>query len=496
MKKIYFLLIAVFMMSLQLNAQSYCTDGGPDFETDSNVESVDLVGENQSISYTGCQNGGNGVAGVEDLTSSQVADLVAGNTYTIDVQFGTCGGNFSGAGEVWIDFNQDFTFDSSESIGTLTSGSPPFSLSSFTFTVPSGAVNGNTRLRVMQEEGGALPLNPCEDFQWGSVTDFGIDISGGTVVTCPKPLNLTATNAGDVSVDLSWDEEPNASNGYIYEIYNAGDVQGTDTPVVSGTVAFGTNSVTAMGLTADTSYEAYVISDCGAQDGLSDANGPVPFTTNTCPAADQCGYVFELTDTFGDGWNGGTMDVLQNGNVIATLGSNFTNGNSTTETIQICTNSNIELFWDQAGTFPTEIGVIITDPFGEVVYTLSPGNDQSGTTLTTFTSDCTPPSCLKPENLSVSNIMASEATFSWDEEPNASNGYIWELFDAGADPENDAPVQNGTVAFGTNTVTVTGLTQNSDYDFYLQSDCGTQDGVSDPTDALTFSTPCTIFTAP
>lgn len=167
-------LILVFSLLLtcgQFYAQDYCVDGGPTSTFDSNVESVDLVGETVSVTYLGCQNSGNGVTGVEDQTNVQVADLVAGSTYTLDIQFGTCGGNFQGAGEAWIDFNQDFIFQPGESVGTLTAGTPPFALSSFSVAVPGDAINGQSRLRVMQWEGGSLPLDPCASFTWGSVVD-------------------------------------------------------------------------------------------------------------------------------------------------------------------------------------------------------------------------------------------------------------------------------------------------------------------------------------
>ena len=151
----------------------YCTQVGPTATIDSNVESVDITGESSSITYTGCP----GVLGLQDLTS-QIVYLNAGGNYQLDVQFGTCGGNYAGAGQVWIDFDQSGNFDANESVGTW-SGLPPVSLSVFNFSVPSGAQNGLTRMRVMQREQGTLPLDPCGTFSWGSVTDFGVFIQNG-----------------------------------------------------------------------------------------------------------------------------------------------------------------------------------------------------------------------------------------------------------------------------------------------------------------------------
>ena len=155
------------------SASQYCTQVGPTATIDSNVESVDITGESSSITYTGCP----GVLGLQDLTS-QIVYLNAGGNYQLDVQFGTCGGNYAGAGQVWIDFDQSGNFDANESVGTW-SGLPPVSLSVFNFSVPSSAQNGLTRMRVMQREQGTLPLDPCGTFSWGSVTDFGIFIQNG-----------------------------------------------------------------------------------------------------------------------------------------------------------------------------------------------------------------------------------------------------------------------------------------------------------------------------
>ena len=154
------------------NAQ-YCVSGGPTSNADSNIESVSLTGVSGSINYTGCP----GAIGVVQYTA-ETASLGKGNNYVLDVQFGTCGGNYSGAGEVWIDYNQNYIFEASELIGTW-AGVPPSPASSFNFVVPQTAVLGATKMRIIQQEGGANPIDPCASFTWGSVTDFNIVIVEG-----------------------------------------------------------------------------------------------------------------------------------------------------------------------------------------------------------------------------------------------------------------------------------------------------------------------------
>ncbi len=169
-----------FDLTIEEWVPAYCISGvGPTSTYDSNVETVDITGDAASaIAYLGCTNptGGGGWLGVEDLTATMSVDVTIGLTYSIDVTFGTCGGSYSGAGEVWIDWMiPNYSFDPGESIGTW-SGSPP-SLQTFTFTVPAGATTGATRMRVMQHEGGSNPLDPCGGFTWGSVVDFTVNVN-------------------------------------------------------------------------------------------------------------------------------------------------------------------------------------------------------------------------------------------------------------------------------------------------------------------------------
>jgi hypothetical protein len=170
--KILLLGLLTFVFSQQSLGQ-YCMTGGPTSTIDSNLEGLTLIGEASSINYTGCP----GVIGIE-VYSQETVFLNAGSSYTANVQFGTCGGNFTGAGEAWIDFNNDNIFSPGESIGTWT-GLPPAAVSNFGFLVPSGATTGMTKMRVIQGEGMSIPINPCAGFTWGSATDFNVYIQNG-----------------------------------------------------------------------------------------------------------------------------------------------------------------------------------------------------------------------------------------------------------------------------------------------------------------------------
>ena len=175
MIKIYPVLLVFCLPAIVANAQ-YCTNVGPTSSADSDLQSFSLPGESATaISYTGvCP----GVIGFNDQAAFETVTLNAGGSYTATAGFGTCNGNYAGVGQGWIDYNQNYIFEASESIGTW-SGTPPVAPASWNFTVPAGAIAGVTRMRVVHYEGGFLPIDPCSQFTWGSTVDFTVQIGGG-----------------------------------------------------------------------------------------------------------------------------------------------------------------------------------------------------------------------------------------------------------------------------------------------------------------------------
>src|SRR5690606_13115167 len=98
---------------------------------------------------------------------------------------------------------------------------------------------------------------------------------------------------------------------------------GSGIPPGAGTTVTTNTNYPATGLTQATPYEYWVRADCG-NGTFSAWAGPYLFNTTICEAVDQCTYSLVLTDSFGDGWNGNTMTLSQNGITLATVGSTFT----------------------------------------------------------------------------------------------------------------------------------------------------------------------------
>ena len=550
MKKnlIYFLSFYLIMLSATTTSAQYCTTNvGPSSAGDSSVDSIGLTGDaGTTITYQKvCA-----ATRVEDLTATQSASVTAGSSYNLTVVFGTCGSTpYAGAGEVWIDWNQNDAFDPAESIGTWT-GSPT-DTSVFSFTVPNSAFNGTTRMRVMQQEGSSVtpPLNPCGSYLWGSVADFSIVISGGVTITCPVPSALTANNLTATSADLGWTENGTATNWQIS--YGApGTAAGAGVTMMTTT-----NPTNVTGLNPNSPYDFYVRSVCGAGDSslwvgpfnfvtpCAALTAPYsqPFATNALPAcwtqmgATNWEYGSNVTNPTGFADYGADNvpdhSLGGGGTFIGMDGSDNTNGEVSTlmsPMVDIAPLTNAQLsywvfsnnvtdaaqnkliveFYDGAnwtvvdsiqanlGTtwveFTTDLTTFTVTGNVQVRFTVTGDNSAGGFTyhndiLIDDVAFRNAPTCLIPASLTANNITATSADLGWTENGTATN---WQISYGAPGSGAGAGV---TMMTNTNPVNVTGLNSNSPYDFYVRSICGAGD-TSMWVGPFNFVTPCGVFT--
>jgi len=360
--------------------------------------------------------------------------------------------------------------------------------------------------------------------------------------TCLKPSNVQNTTVSDITADFSWDAEPNATVGYNWAVMADGDDPTVDTPITSGSVATGTTTAQATGLTADTDYDFYVQTDCGVTDGLSVWSSVVNFTTNctafsipfcenfdstptgttTNPSTPNCwnfvdsgsgyGYTRAFTPNSGPNsfyiYNGSdsTGDYI----LVSPPISNVSDGNNRVnfwvdgvsgQDLIVGTMSNPT----DASTFTAiQTVTLATSVYEEYTINIPVGTDnfiafkhgQTGTFDSYYLDDIcieAKPSCESPSNLLVTNLGDTTADFSWDAVANASSGYNWAVMADGDDPTVDTPVDSGSVAAGTTTAQATGLTSETDYDFYVQADCGTTDGLSVWEGPINITTLCAAY---
>lgn len=95
--------------------------------------------------------------------------------------------------------------------------------------------------------------------------------------------------------------------------------------------------------------------------------------------------------------------------------------------------------------------------------------------------------CVPPSDAGVTNITSGTADFFWLGSPDETDGYSWVVMNQGDDPLGAPSVDNGVVASGTTTATTSALVPETDYDFYVVTECG-QNGNSGYAESVSFTT--------
>ena len=366
-------------------------------------------------------------------------------------------------------------------------------------------------------------------------------------ISCPQPSDLTATDIIATEATLGWTENGSASLYYV-EVVAAGA-----TPTGTATDTGVANPFTkTSGLAADTNYEYYVQADCTGGD-LSAWVGPFAFRT-ACVAtntpysqnfdtftvatsaftAENCwtgtnigDYLWEVaatTDTSSSGTGPGSG--ISNGNYLFTESTPGSTGDiiklaSPLIDLSPLTAPSLSFDYHMFGTDMGTLRVIVseggthttvetitgqqqtaeTDPFETRVVNLSAYVNKTiqitfeGIRGADYTSDMAIdtiiidelPSCVNPSNLTATGITATQATLGWTEMGSASL-YNVEVVTAGATPSGTA-----TDAGVSNPFIKTGLTADTNYEYYVQADC-TGGDLSTWTGPFAFTTPCVNFT--
>ena len=195
----------------------------------------------------------------------------------------------------------------------------------------------------------------------------------------------------------------------------------------------------------------------------------------------QCNFTLNGFDSFGDGWNGGSLAITVDGTAVP--GSPFAvSGSSGTWTFPVTSGGTIALIWTGGG-FLGEVSFNLQDNVGTTLFNMPQGSAPPGTsTVYTATATCVFPCPTVVQNLSVGNYTLSTADLSWDALFGATN-YNMEYGLAGFAPGTGNEI--GTYSGTATSTTITGLSQSIDYEFYVESDCNNGWSAVEP-----FRVPC------
>lgn len=89
----------------------------------------------------------------------------------------------------------------------------------------------------------------------------------------------------------------------------------------------------------------------------------------------QCHYTIDMQDSYGDGWNGASVDVSVNG--VSSSSFSFSSGFSSSDSIETLNGDTLSFSFN-SGNWDTEIDFQIYDPLGVQIYSSQPFNNNSG----------------------------------------------------------------------------------------------------------------------
>ncbi len=239
-------------------------------------------------------------------SGSTTTTLVAGNSYTITLSPGTYTINDLAA---WIDYNQNGILnDPGEKLGeTDNLGAMP-ATTAFNFTVPAGAFNGTTRLRVRDVDHATTnDMDPCAaQSTYGETEDYIITIVGGadpfaSYAWTPSTFLTTTTNDTTNAVGVT------STTTYIFSATSAGGCTDTASVTVLIDPLSSTNSATPNDTVCETtSLTLNSIPSAGGAPYSFSWSGPNSFTSTSqnpvIPAitlADAGVYTVTVTDNCG-----------------------------------------------------------------------------------------------------------------------------------------------------------------------------------------------------
>ena len=174
------------------------------------------------------------------------------------------------------------------------------------------------------------------------------------ITSCEIPTRLTVNYTGGRTAEVIWTSEATAWNINV-----------------NGTVTEGvTNPYFLSNLELGTTYTVMVQANCGSNI-TSEWTDPVSFATDLCMPENQCELTFLLTDSYGDGWNGAYIDVVDvaTGSSLGHMSNQNVSKAAETETytLAVCDGRELQFVW-HSGNYDTECSYVVNDVNGEEIF--------------------------------------------------------------------------------------------------------------------------------
>lgn len=421
--------------------------------------------------------------------------------------------------KVW-DIVESASYPNDYSVLVSTTGT---AISDFTDTLATYSVTNTTWTERVVDLSAYSGVNIYISFwQFNSGSSFfGFGIDDFTFEEIPSCLPVTSLSASTVtstSADLNWVENNSATEWEI-EYGTTGFTQGTGTVVhVTSTLPYSLS-----GLSANTSYDYYVRSICAVGD--TSAWSSVG-SFSTCPVGTVCGTYsagdistdrnFNSIGDFPSSCPDSLLIVVPAGNRVDSVSTTYDmtaqSGAWMSEQASMLYSPTTMLgesaVSDGAGTTAgtysySRTGLTFARGATDtVVFEMHAGRSYGGSGCNTTYNKVdngtwqvvvyySPlPSCIEPTMLADSNVQATSVYLNWVEN-NSATEWIIEYDTAGFTPGTGDTVHVTTAP----PYQLTGLSSQTEYDWYVRSICSVGDTSALPFHKGNFTTPCTPFSA-
>lgn len=385
----------------------------------------------------------------------------------------------------------------------------------------------------------------------GEVEDYKVTIDSLLAPSCLPPTNINAVAVSDTEISFTWTDEPSASLGYEVELGSSGFTPGTGTNESGGPVNQGVQGALFSGLTPDTTYDIYIRSNCDAdgfsgwvgpftsttfcaplvapytEDFETFTTSTSAFVDENCWSANFNGVAYWESAPGTDTGSGSTGPdpTITTGNYFYTEASGSVAGDesnliSPLVDLSGLTAPSLSFDYHMYGVLMGTLNVLVngtdnvwslsgeqqanaTDPFNNVIIDLSAyagqtisvtfngisgGDWESDMAIDNVVFDELP-SCLDPSSLALDSVTDTDAQVSWVNDA-STTAVEFEFGLSGFTPGTSTSVAagGGPAVAGADAANAGDvLMPETDYDFYVRSDCGAN-GFSNWAGPVSFTT--------
>lgn len=302
-----------------------------------------------TYTITNFQITGDGTSGFTDGAIPCVLSTYGGYDRTFDTvkmtQTGTYSGNITysygyyGGYAIWVDFNDDGTFSSTERLFFTSAYSPPITFpSSFSITIPATAPTGPHRMRVRfaytggGPSSGATPafnnpIDPCtytvsgssgtDNYYYGAARDYVVNVQAAP--PCTGTPSLTITTVPSVcsggTITLTATPSPKLALGYFYQWQQASSPTGPWSNISGAN----NPTFTSGAITAATYFRCQLLCTNSGFTGTSNVDTTVLKVAALCP----CNVLYYYGTP---GYTGGTACTYNISNFTITAVNTITEG--------------------------------------------------------------------------------------------------------------------------------------------------------------------------